>query len=108
MREGAVARRSMRTANRILQVLRDGVGGNELVSSSTEIVGPVVGEELRRRARNATILALFAMLIYIGFRFEPLYGVGATVAVIHDVLVTLALVAVFDYEISPQCDRRPS
>ena len=88
------------TANRILQVLRDGVGGNELVSSSTEIVGPVVGEELRRRARNATILALFAMLIYIGFRFEPVYGVGATVAVIHDVLVTLALVAVFDYEIS--------
>lgn len=87
------------TANRILEALRGGVAG-ELVSSSTEIVGPVVGEELRRRARNATIMALFAMLIYIGFRFEPVYGVGATVAVIHDVLVTLALVSLFDYEIS--------
>ena len=87
------------TANRILEALRDGVAG-ELVSSSTEIVGPVVGEELRRRARNATILALFAMLIYIGFRFEPVYGVGATVAVLHDVLVTLALVSLFNYEIS--------
>ena len=87
------------TANRILAALRAGAAG-ELVSSSTEIVGPVVGEELRRRARNATLLALFAMLIYIGFRFEPVYGVGATVAVIHDVLVTLALVSVFDYEIS--------
>ena len=87
------------TANRILEALRAGAAG-ELVSVSTEIVGPVVGEELRRRARNATILALFAMLIYIGFRFEPVYGVGATVAVIHDVLVTLALVSVFDYEIS--------
>ena len=87
------------TANRILEALRAGAAG-ELVSVSTEIVGPVVGEELRRRARNATILALFAMLIYIGFRFEPVYGVGATVAVIHDVLVTLALVSLFDYEIS--------
>ena len=87
------------TANRILEALRAGVAG-ELVSSSTEIVGPVVGEELRRRARNATVLALFAMLIYIGFRFEPVYGIGATVAVIHDVLVTLALVSIFNYEIS--------
>ena len=87
------------TANRILEALRGGAAG-ELVSASTEIVGPVVGEELRRRARNATLLALFAMLIYIGFRFEPVYGVGATVAVIHDVLVTLALVSLFDYEIS--------
>jgi len=87
------------TANQILAALRDGAAG-ELVSSSTEIVGPVVGEELRRRARNATLMALFAMLIYIGFRFEPVYGVGATVAVIHDVLVTLALVSLFNYEIS--------
>ena len=87
------------TANRILAALRAGAAG-ELVSSSTEIVGPVVGEELRRRARNATLLALFAMLIYIGFRFEPVYGVGATVAVIHDVLVTLALVSLFNHEIS--------
>lgn len=87
------------TANRILATLRGGAAG-ELVSSSTEIVGPVVGEELRRRARNATLMALFAMLIYIGFRFEPVYGVGATVAVIHDVLVTLALVSLFNHEIS--------
>jgi len=86
-------------ANRILAARRGGAAG-ELVSSSTEIVGPVVGEELRRRARNATLMALFAMLIYIGFRFEPVYGVGATVAVIHDVLVTLALVSLFNYEIS--------
>lgn len=88
------------TANRILEALREGRAGNELVSASTEIVGPVVGEELRRRARNATMLALFAMLVYIGFRFEPVYGVGATVAVIHDVVVTLSLVSLFGYEIS--------
>lgn len=88
------------SASRILGALETGLAGNELVSASTEVVGPVIGEELRRRARNATILALFAMAIYIGFRFEPVYGVGATVAVVHDVLVTLALVSLFDHEIS--------
>jgi preprotein translocase subunit SecF len=60
----------------------------------------VVGAELRRQARNATLLALAAMLVYIGFRFEPIFGVGATVAVLHDVLVTLGLVSIFNYEIS--------
>ncbi len=87
-------------ATEILDALETGMGGNELESASTEIVGPVVGEELRRRARNATLLALFAMLLYIGFRFEPVYGVGATVAVVHDVMLTLGLVSLFGYEIS--------
>ena len=40
------------------------------------------------------------MLLYIGFRFEPIYGVAATIAVFHDVLVTLGLVSIFNYEIS--------
>jgi len=88
------------TANVILRALESSVPGHTLVDSSTEVVGPVVGEELRRKARNATVFALIAMLGYIGFRFEFVYGIGATVAVIHDVLVTLALVSLFDIEIT--------
>lgn len=88
------------TANRILDALREGIPDNTLVEASTEIVGPVVGETLRGQARNATLFALAAMLVYIGFRFEPIYGVGATIAVIHDVLLTVGLVSVFNYEIS--------
>ena len=88
------------TANAILQTLRENVPGNELVDASTEIVGPVVGAALRRQARNATLFALVAMLLYIGFRFEPVYGVGATIAVIHDVLLALGLVSIFNFEIS--------
>src|SRR3972149_3287166 len=88
------------TANRILEILRRDIPDNALVDSSTEIVGPVVGKELRRQARNATLFSLLAMLIYIGFRFEPIYGVAATIAVFHDVLVTLGLVSIFNYEIS--------
>jgi preprotein translocase subunit SecF len=87
-------------ANSILKTLQQGMPDNSLVDSSTEIVGPVVGQELRTKARNATIFALVAMLIYIGFRFEFIYGVGATVAVLHDVLLTLGLVSIFNFEIS--------
>ena len=87
-------------ANQILDTLRERYQENRLVDSSTEIVGPVVGQELRRKARNATLLALAAMLIYIGLRFEFIYGVGATLAVLHDVLITLGLVSLFGYEIS--------
>jgi preprotein translocase subunit SecF len=88
------------TANQILSTLEEQHQENKLVDSSTEIVGPVVGQELRRKARNATIMALVAMLIYIGFRFEFIYGVAATLAVVHDVLLTLGLVSLFGYEIS--------
>ena len=89
-----------KTANQILTTLKEQYQENTLIDSSTEIVGPVVGQELRRKARNATVLALVAMLIYIGFRFEFIYGVGATIAVVHDVLLTLGLVSFFGYEIS--------
>ena len=88
------------SANTILRTLREDIPGNALADSSTEIVGPVVGAELRRQARNATLFALVAMLGYIGFRFEIVYGVGATLAVIHDVVLTLALVSIFNLEIT--------
>ena len=88
------------TANAILRTLTEDIPGNPMVDSSTEIVGPVVGAELRRQARNATLFALIAMLGYIGFRFELVYGVGATLAVIHDVVLTLALVSIFNLEIT--------
>jgi preprotein translocase subunit SecF len=88
------------TATQILSALETGMPDNKLVDSSTEIVGPVVGQQLRTQARNATLMALLAMLIYIGFRFEPIFGVGATLAVFHDVLLTIGLVSLFGFEIS--------
>ena len=86
-------------ANTILKTLEN-IPNNKLADASTEIVGAVVGEELRKKARNATLFALVAMLLYIAFRFEFVYGVGATVAVIHDVVLTLALVSLFNLEIT--------
>ncbi len=65
-----------------------------------EVVGPKVGEDLRRQAILATLYALGGMLVYIAFRFEWIYGVAAVLAVLHDVLITLGLFSIFDKEIS--------
>jgi preprotein translocase subunit SecF len=61
----------------------------------------VVGAELRRKAVQLTVLGLLFQLIYIGFRFKgAVWGAAATVAVLHDVLVTLGFLAFFRYEIT--------
>ena len=57
--------------------------------AGTEIVGPIVGEQLTRQGTLATVLALGGILIYIAMRFQFSFAVGAVVATIHDLLVTL-------------------
>ncbi len=62
----------------------------------TEVVGPKVGGELRMKAIQATLLALAGMLVYIGFRFEFIYGFAAVLAVFHDTVVTIGCFSLFD------------
>src|SRR5262249_48792940 len=66
----------------------------------TEMVGPKVGAELRNKAVLATLYALGGMLVYIAFRFEWIYGLGAVIAVFHDTLITVGLFSIFNEEIS--------
>jgi preprotein translocase subunit SecF len=63
-----------------------------------EVVGPSVGSELIRAGALATVLALLAILVYIWFRFEWQFGVGATISTIHDVVTTVGLFAIFQLE----------
>jgi preprotein translocase subunit SecF len=63
-----------------------------------ENVGPQIGEELRRKGQLAVVLSLVGMMIYIWIRFELRFGVGAVVASLHDVLITLGLFALAGYE----------
>jgi preprotein translocase subunit SecF len=89
------------TAKRVLDTLAGAYGENPVLESSSEIVGPVVGAELRRKAIQLTAWGLFFQLIYIAFRFKGAkWGAAATVAVLHDVLVTLALLAFVGYDIT--------
>jgi preprotein translocase subunit SecF len=89
------------TAKRVLDTLATSYSDNPVLESSSEIVGPVVGAELRRKAIQLTAWGLFFQLIYIAFRFKGAkWGAAATVAVLHDVLVTLALLAFVGYDIT--------
>ena len=65
-----------------------------------EIVGPAVGEQLKRQGTWATVLALAGILIYITLRFQFSFAVGAIAATIHDLLVTIAFLAFFQYDIT--------
>jgi preprotein translocase subunit SecF len=65
-----------------------------------EMVGPKVGADLRNKAVLATLYALAGMLVYIAFRFEWIYGLGAVIAVFHDTIITLGLFSIFNEEIS--------
>jgi preprotein translocase subunit SecF len=65
-----------------------------------QMVGPKVGRELRNKAVLATLYALAGMLVYIAFRFEWIYGLGAVIACFHDTLITIGLFSIFNEQIS--------
>ncbi len=61
-------------------------------------VGPQVGKELKRQGLLAVFASLIGMLLYVGFRFELRFGIGAIMACVHDVLVTLGLFTLMGFE----------
>jgi len=66
----------------------------------TNIVGPVIGAELQRKGIYATVTALVGIMIYIALRFRFTFAVGAIVATVHDILITLVFLNWFGYELS--------
>jgi preprotein translocase subunit SecF len=75
-----------------------GLGNPQIVS--TDIVGATVGQELKQKGLYATVFSLIGLLIYLGLRFQLSFGVGAVIATIHDLLITLAFLAFFRFEMS--------
>jgi preprotein translocase subunit SecF len=87
------------TADAVEAVLRKAnLGTFEVVGR--EIVGPVVGDQLKRQGTWATVLALAGILIYLTLRFQLSFAVGAIAATVHDLLVTIAFLAFFGYDIT--------
>lgn len=77
---------------------KSGLGQYEV--RSTEIVGPVIGKDLQRKGIYATLASIGGILVYIAFRFRLSFAVGAVVATFHDILVTVAFLTFFGYELS--------
>ena len=66
----------------------------------TETVGPRIGEELKNRAWAAIVISMFGILIYITWRFQFKFAIGAIVALIHDVVITVGIFSILNKEIS--------
>jgi preprotein translocase subunit SecF len=66
----------------------------------TTVVGPQVGQQLRRQALLATLYSLAGMLVYLWFRFEMIYGVAAVVACFHDTLITVGAFSLTNKDIT--------
>ncbi|OHB33150.1 MAG: protein-export membrane protein SecF [Desulfuromonadaceae bacterium GWC2_58_13] len=74
-----------------------GVGSVEV--RRAEMVGPQVGKDLREKGLMAILYAMIGILVYVTWRFEFRFAVGAILALVHDVLITLGAFSVFNQEI---------
>ena len=84
----------------VLNSLQQDFFTSDFVVRNVEIVGPQVGSQLRHQAVMASLYSLGGMLVYLWFRFEMIYGVGAVVACLHDSIITIGFFSLLDKEIS--------
>jgi preprotein translocase subunit SecF len=87
---------SANLSQRVLDVL--GQGGSEIAMRRVEFVGPQVGTELREQGGLAVLYALIGIVIYVWLRFEKKFSLGAVAALIHDVVLTVGIFALFQLE----------
>lgn len=83
----------------ISNALEKSYGAGKVEVRRTEMVGPQVGKDLRRKGLLAVLYAMIGILIYVTWRFEFRFAVGAVLALVHDVLITLGAFSVFGKEI---------
>ena len=85
-------------ARAVVDALTKSIGKPEVLSQ--DLVGPVIGKDLQRRGLLATGLSILGITIYIGLRFRFAFAIGAIAATLHDVLITLAFLFFFGYDLS--------
>lgn len=82
--------------NKVAQVLRQDAG-TQVTVKRVEFVGPAVGEELRDQGGLGMLLALAGIMVYLGFRFQWKFGIGAIMSLFHDVIITLGIFSYFQF-----------
>lgn len=84
-------------SDKIQAAVKSKFAGNNFSVQRIDKVGPKIGAELRKNAFYAVLLSLLGIFIYLAFRFQFVYALGAIIALAHDVLITLAVVAICDF-----------
>jgi preprotein translocase subunit SecF len=85
---------------KVENAIRDAYPDKHFEERMVDSVGPKIGEELRKKAILAVLIALLLMLIYIGWRFELVFAIGAIIALFHDVLIALGIFNLLNFQIS--------
>jgi preprotein translocase subunit SecF len=81
------------------EALKSRFGAESFELRRTELVGPKVGKELRKKGLNAVLYAIVGILIYITWRFEFRFALGAILALLHDAMITIGVFSVLNKEI---------
>ena len=84
----------------VVASLKDGFYLSDFHVQDVSVVGPQVGAQLTHQAELATLYSLAGMLVYLGFRFEWIYGVAAVITVFHDTLITVGAFSLTKTDIS--------
>ena len=82
----------------VLEALKAGDSSNPVELRRSEFVGSQVGEELRDQGGLALLMALFVVMLYVSFRFQFKFSVGAVLALFHDIVIILGLFALFQWD----------
>ncbi len=89
-----------KVADTIEDVFKKEIPGNSFVVESSTEIGPSIGDKLRKDTLVAVAISMLGIIIYIAWRFDYKFGVGAAVATMHDVLAMFAVFFVFNKEIN--------
>lgn len=81
----------------ILSTLKKGYNGS-IDLKRIEYVGPQIGEELREQGGLGLLIALISVMVYVAFRFQYKFSLGAVAALIHDVIITLGIFSIFQWD----------
>lgn len=84
-------------AQELADILAESAGA-EITLQRVEYVGPQVGEELREDGGLGLVAALLVVMLYVAMRFQYKFSIGAVIALFHDVLITLGLFSIFQWE----------
>jgi preprotein translocase subunit SecF len=85
-------------ARKAQSALQEAMGAGSFEMLRSEMVGPKVGKDLRRKAILAVIASTIMMGVYLTARFQLRFGIGAAVALVHDVIITLGALMLLNYE----------
>jgi len=97
---GSIDELKSATDANVVASLQDGFYLSDFGVRNVEIVGPQVGKQLQTQAKLAVLYSLAGMLVYLGVRFEWIYGVAAVVTVFHDTLITVGAFSLTNKPIS--------